>query len=308
MHHTYLPFSAEQLAKHFAPVKNGTVNNRHLNYYSKSIKAWDDLANKPNPLPKDIARGRQMEKDERFWVASALMGLMYGTQPPGGAELFSQLLQRAGLKPPDGLDSWKAALTGELHLFFEVSLPAPKSYKKWLAEHYGERTVIPYAKEAATHHPSRLEGTTKADAVLLCEQTGTAVIFEAKVLSDISTKVQYDVMRNQLARLIDVSLEPAHGVAPLHTRRPRRTYVVLLTPEILSPRKQTRGDSTRLYGWLMRNYGDPEGTLLAKHLSHRRQGELEGAAVRLGWTTWEDCNTVLPGACPWLVEAHVDRQ
>jgi hypothetical protein len=45
---------------------------------------------------------------------------------------------------------------------------------------------------------SRLEGTTKADAMLLAEDTGVAVTFEAKVLSDVSTNVTFNVARNQL--------------------------------------------------------------------------------------------------------------
>jgi hypothetical protein len=40
-----------------------------------------------------------------------------------------------------------------------------------------------------------------------CPYSGVAVIFEAKVLSDVSTHVRFDLTRNQLARTIDVMLE-----------------------------------------------------------------------------------------------------
>ena len=57
---------------------------------------------------------------------------------------------------------------------------------------------------------------------------------------------------------------------------------------------------SRLYGWLMPAYSDPGSSLLQQHLPHRDPGELAEAARRLGWASWEDCHTVVPGACPWL--------
>jgi hypothetical protein len=46
-----------------------------------------------------------------------------------------------------------------------------------------------------------------ATAILLAPKTGVAVIFEAKVLSDVSTQVTFDAARNQLARTIDAMPE-----------------------------------------------------------------------------------------------------
>lgn len=132
--------------------------------------------------------------------------------------------------------------------------------------------------------------------------TGVAVIFEAKVLSDISAHVTFDFARNQLARSIDVMLEgnPAPA-APLNLRKPERTSLVLLTPALTQPGRA--GDAiskSRLYGWLMPAYKDPDSSLLRQHLPHRDGSELAEAAERLGWASWEDCHTVAPGACPWL--------
>ena len=57
--------------------------------------------------------------------------------------------------------------------------------------------------------------------MLLAAATGVAVIFEAKVLSDISTHVTFDLARNQLARSIDVMLEVNSALsAPLSLRGP----------------------------------------------------------------------------------------
>jgi hypothetical protein len=66
------------------------------------------------------------------------------------------------------------------------------------------------------------------------------------------------------------------------------------------------GDSiskSRLYGWLMPAYQDPASPLLRQHLPHRDHHDLAQAANRLGWASWEDCQTVSPGACRWLTTA-----
>jgi hypothetical protein len=155
-------------------------------------------------------------------------------------------------------------------------------------------------REAAAK-ATRLEGATKADAMLLAPDTGVAVIFEAKVLSDVSTHVTFDVARNQIARNIDVMLAPptAAPLSPLSHRRPDRTSFVLLTPDLFR-RSETGLRGSRLYGWLMDQYAQPGNELLARHLGHRNPDELTGVDKRLGWASWEDVNKVMPGACSWL--------
>ena len=99
-------------------------------------------------------------------------------------------------------------------------------------DHLDERTLVPYLKRQAETPRARLEGATRADAMLLAA-TGVAVIFEAKVLSDISAHVTFDLARNQLARTIDVMLEANLALAaPLSLRKPERTFLVLLTPAL----------------------------------------------------------------------------
>ena len=166
-------------------------------------------------------------------------------------------------------------------------------------------TCDPWQKSApkqAEARGTRLEGATRADAMLLAPATGVAVIFEAKVLSDISTRVTFDLARNQLARSIDVMLEANPALtAPLNLRKPERTFLVLLTPALTQPGRA--GDAiskSRLYGWLMPAYKDPDSSLLRQHLPHRDGSELAEAAERLGWASWEDCHSVAPGACSWL--------
>jgi len=302
LHAKYLPFTSDQLRDHFAPVAGKALDDRHLRYFTDSLlrlAAHLDGADKGKPSKSDVRIGRQLEKDERFWIVTALMNLYH--RPRGEAaraQAFGDLLQLAGLRPPKPFSDWVTALDGSLELYFEVNLPSPTGYRTWLRNHLDERVLIPYVREAADK-ATRLEGTTKVDAMLLAPDTGVAVIFEAKVLSDVSTQVTFDVARNQLARNIDVMLDPPSTTFPLNKRQPSLTSFVLLTPDVFR-QPGTGLRSGRLYGWLMDAYQDPSKALLAEHLGHRTAEELVGVANRLGWASWEDVNEVIPGACSWL--------
>jgi hypothetical protein len=294
----YLPFTAGQLAGHFAPV---AAMGDHLAYYRASAKRAANfkaapLAGTPAELGKVVKWGRQMEKDERFWVAATLMQLFHA---PNRIELFARMLRHClGDTPPGSLPSWEEALGHEQFLYFEANLPSPAGYSDQLGRHLDEHILVPYLREAAKLSRQRgrkLEGATNVDALLTAPGTGFAVLFEAKVLSDISPGVQFDVLRNQIARTIDVMLEPnAQLRPPLSERRPDRTCFVLITPEIFR-----RNPDSRLYGWLLPAY-QQDPALLQRHLAHRQPAELASVPQRLGWLTWEDCNHLHPGACPWL--------
>ena len=310
MHPIYLPFTSDQVLSHFAPVLGAGEKDRHLKYYRASI-AWanvyDDVVRRGcRPTPAQTLLGRQMEKDERFWVATALMTLYHANGGSAQAQTFGGLLQRAGLRPPARFPRWADALAGPLDLFFEVNLPSPRCYRKWLRGHLDERVPIPYLREKAAAPGAQLEGATHADAMLLARETEVAVIFEAKVLSDVSTHVTYDVARNQLARTIDVMLEAPGRHSLLTKREPELTFLVLLTPALMQTSENAMGLS-RLYGWLMPAYRNPDNSLLRQHLPHRHEQELTAAANRLGWASWEDCNAVVPRACAWLTPTESDQ-
>lgn len=312
IHPIYLPFTEQQLLDHFAPV--GRIGpekaQHHLTYYRESVKRLAAFEAGSKPTGKDARaltrRARQIEKDERFWVVAALMGVFHARDRVGC--LAALLTDALGPVPPvEGLATWHDALAGELHLFFEVNLPSPPTYRRWLRDRIADRALIPYVRDAASDAGERLEGPTHVDAMLLSETTGFAVLFEAKVISDADSKVSFDVMRNQLARNIDVMLDSNPTLQPpLPTRRPDRTCFVLLTPEVFK-----RYPHSRLYGWLLPSYRtDPAS--LARDLSHR-DGTGEGEGVdwpelsrRLGWLTFESCERIAPGACSWLTreESH----
>jgi hypothetical protein len=303
LHSVYLPFTEAEFAQHFAPVARRSGPERaalHLKHYRESIArlAAFDAAPKPTGAGAGALtrRARQIEKDERFWVVAALMGVFHA--PDQVARLTELLRPAFGDVPPvPGLATWEAALGGKLHLFFEAYLPSPRSYRTWLRDNIDDRTLVPYVREAASAAGLRLEAATRVDAVLLSEESGFAVLFEAKVISDADAKVSFDVLRNQIVRNVDVMLDANPDLQPpLSARKPDRTCFVLLTPGVFK-----RHPRSRLYGSLLTTYkADP--TALADDLPSRGDQGIDWRAVseRLGWVTFEDCQRVVPGACSWL--------
>lgn len=114
------------------------------------------------------------------------------------------------------------------------------------------------------------------------------------MLSDVDTKISYDVMRNQIARNIDVMLEPNPGLlGGLEKRKPEYSCLVLVTPHVFK-----RHPHSRLYGFLMDDYKDPAAIM--RDLGHREKEKFSSLPARIGWLTFEDCEAIAPGACPWL--------
>lgn len=290
----YLPFTTEQLREHFLQGAD-----EHIDYYARSAHRYHAFLKDRQTrsgIPFSEAAGPcQIEKDERFWTAATLLTLFHHADSRGC--LATLLAGAFGPIPPvTDLGTWEACLAGTLHLSLESVLPSPPAYTQWLRTHAEEHQLIPYVRHACEGSAARaLEGPTHVDALLINIANGFAVAFEAKVLSDVSCQVSYDIRRNQIARSLDVLLESNDDMPePLSCRRPERTLLTLLTPGTFRCHPESR-----LYGWLLREYRDsPEA--LARDLSHRLRDDWGGVAKRLGWMTWEDCQAVLPGACAWL--------
>jgi hypothetical protein len=303
---TYLPFPPAQLLAHFAPVAGSGDPNRYLTYYvtsQRNRRAFlQSHADGVIGDSKATRLGQQMEKDERFWAVAALMGIFHHSSNRTAA--FSELLTRCeGLQLPIGrFSTWEEALGEDQELYFEANLPSPPRYRQYLQEHPNERTLaIPNLRQAAKTRGGRLEGATKVDALLISPDTGFAVLFEAKVLADMSTGIEFDVLRNQMVRNIDVMLDAnERKLPPLNLRDPDITCFVLLTPALFRENRESR-----LYGLLFDRYKS-DLALLRKHLPHRNEADLATVPSRLGWLTWEDCNEVQPGSCPWL-DGSVDE-
>jgi len=300
IHEVYMPFSGKQLEQRFMsePQKN-------VSYFQKSAKNHraflaENRQLEGIPVTKSKVP-RQMEKDERFWTAATLMRFFHSD---ARTDLLGRLLSRAfGERPPiKDVSTWKDCLSEKVDLFFEVDLPSPKAYSEYLRGHLKERQFIPYVLDAAKPPRSQdlpLEGPTQVDALLINQENGFAAIFEAKALSDISCDITFDVMRNQIARNVDVMLEEHSGSrlkSPITSREPDKTLFVLLTPRMFK-----NNAHSRLYGWLLNDYVN-HPACLARDIPHRTDQDWEYVSRRLGWLTWEDCNEVLPGACPWLTD------
>jgi hypothetical protein len=298
----YLPFTEEQLMNHFAKVKyrgECISNEKHLRYYKNSIQRYQQyLADNPDmkgkPL-KDLKKPCQIEKDERFWVASCMMTIFYNERR---LPLLQKLLTDTyGEIPPlSGLSSWRECLDGDLELLFETTLPSPPSYKSWLRHNLNEQQIIPYVISSA-HGKRNLEGPTHVDAMLINPSNGFAVLIEAKVLSDISYQVTYDVTRNQIARVIDVMLERNKRLCePLCRREPERSLFLLLTPQMFKTHP-----SRRLYGCRFNDY-KMNTKSIDVDLPHRRDVDWIKMRRRLGWLTWEDFHRINRDCCPWLLK------
>lgn len=301
MHPEYLPVTESQMLQHFADVGGSGDPLRHLTYYRTSLDRLRGLerAHRKVLSRAQIEAARQLEKDERFWIAAALLGAFHPEQTR--VRNLACLLADAFDGEPASSSFWEQHLEGGLRLYFEANLPAPTEYKQELLKQGGQQLLVRFLREAAAQS-TNLEGTTKADALLLNEDSGVAVIFEAKVLSDASTMVRFDPLRNQIARTIDVMLEDPSERRPfsLRARRPDETYFVLVTPEVFKSNPHTR-----FYGRVLEEYRkDPDA--LARDLPHRKNVDWDAVSKRLGWLTYERCAELIPGSCAWLRVAHED--
>ncbi|GAH66533.1 unnamed protein product, partial [marine sediment metagenome] len=258
----YLPFDESVLMKHFARTgKHVKANRNHLNYYIQSIKKYKEYKKDKNsifgkPLC-ETSKPCQIQKDERFWTINTLMNIYYS---PNRVNELCILFEKAfGKKVPISIEinSWEECLTSNnLKLYFEVDLPSPTSYKKKLCSLYEkgniqEHQIIPFIL-ASAHGKKTLEGSTQVDALIVNPDNGFSVLIEAKVLSDISIGVTYDVVRNQIARNIDVMLESDERLCDsLKKREPNKSIFLLLTPKLFKD-----NPTSRLYGYKIREYQD----------------------------------------------------
>lgn len=305
LHHKYLPFDRATMLRHFATVGTDTRSaDKKLEYYTEKLKILSDweAGLLPGATSKERAKskrqGMQIEKNERFWIVTALLSVFYDGQDR--SKLTDILRSCLGEDPPiDGISEWGEALGSEQFLYFEVSLPTPASFQPVAARRIDERVIITNKRETAKELSNKgrnLEGKSVIDALLISPETGFSVLFEGKVTSDISYVTTYDETRNQIARNVDIMLDE-HAERRLdkvlRARRADRSCFVLITPELFKVNY-----TTRLYGWLMEDYKKPESLL--RDLPHRSLDKLTSASSRMGWLTWQEIENIAPGACKWL--------
>jgi hypothetical protein len=301
MQEKYLPFKEGVLIKHFAPVgKHVKANRNHLNYYLRSIGKYEECKNN-SILGKPLYETKgpcQIQKDERFWTVNTLMSIYYSS---------NRVNELCILFVPISIEanSWEKCLSSDnLVLYFEVDLPSPASYKDYLCPLYEKgniqkHQIIPFIL-ASAHGKKKLEGSTQVDALIVNPDNGFNVLIEAKVLSDISISITYDVARNQIARNIDVMLEKNGKLCDtLKKRDPNKSLFLLLTPKLFKD-----NPTSRLYGYKIREYQDKNKGVdaLKRDLPHRAKEELRNIPSRIGWLTWEDFKEVNKKCSPWSLE------
>ena len=308
MQDKYLPFSKKELLLHFTPVgKEYKPNKNQLNYYLRSIERYEKYKNN-NILGKplhEIKGPCQIQKDERFWTVNTLMSIYYSSNRV--SELCILFEKAFGRKVPISIEanSWEKCLSSDnLKLYFEVDLPSPISYKDYLCPLYEKgniqkHQIIPFIF-ASAHGKKKLEGSTQVDALIVNPDNGFNVLIEAKVLSDISISITYDVVRNQIARNIDVMLEKNGKLCDtLKKRDPNKSLFLLLTPKLFKD-----NPTSRLYGYKIREYQDKNKgkDALLKDLPHRKEEDLQDIPSRIGWLTWEDFKEVNKKCSPWSLD------
>ena len=171
----------------------------------------------------------------------------------------------------------------DFQIFFEKIVPPPKPYLKSLEKRILEHPVRYIRQEGERHRQGKLplEGETHID--LLIESEELLIPIEAKFTSDISHGITYDVERNQIARIIDVTIEKAKKSAPN-----KKIIFLLCVP------KRFLKSKSRLYSYKLEEYKKDLNKLQGE-IEHRSLEELE-LITSIGAITWEKAIEIIYGS------------
>jgi len=124
-------------------------------------------------------------------------------------------------------------------LYVEKLLPASQSYLDSISDNH----PVKYIRERIESHRKKgkpLESHTHVD--FLIESDEVFIPIEAKFTSDIEVQREYNATRNQIARIIDVSIEAARKA-----KTKKRVIFLLCVPERFY-------NKSRLYFYKMKDY------------------------------------------------------
>ena len=235
-----------------------------------------------------------IEHDEP-WVTLMAFYAMFNDQDPikdSSINAFNALLSNCGLKTPPVIDKIN-------HIFVEKQEKEIGDYRKYLYNLLGKENFHLYPDRISKmslrkmEERESLEGNTNLDTFIEAESRGTKKIFfiEAKFLSDISTQITYNPVRDQIARNIDAGLDNVNG-------NHSDFYFLLLTPKVFRTEKYGGNKSSaldcfnvtrsRLYCYKMDDYKNP--ALLKKSLPHRKYENSVWSEIsnNIGWITYDD--------------------
>jgi len=158
---------------------------------------------------------------------------------------------------------------GEVKLYFERDLPAPDSYLKWLSEEVKHHSIRYIRKGAETR--KRLEGSTQVDAII--ETDNLLILIEVKFTSDISPYTKFGLVRNQIARVVDVGISEAQ-------RQQKKLVALLCTPSELFIKR------SRLYYYKMQEYSDLSN--VKSDIPWHTIDEIRRTLLKTGWISLEE--------------------
>ena len=196
LHKDFLPYTADELRLHF--VDSG------LHFVDSGIEGEDPDSgievDDPDPHLKHwlariaVAPSKDpsyLHRDETLWTAGALMAIQHQAEGDCADRWQAIMAKLFGPVPPTiERMEWSDLLRPDLKLFFEVGLPSPRAYRRWLSKHLVDRQALATQRGVAKSRGEALEGRTHLDALLLSPTSGFALHFEAKVLST-STRKQH---------------------------------------------------------------------------------------------------------------------
>jgi len=155
-----------------------------------------------------------------------------------------------------------------MELHFEKDLPPPNKYMRWLSEEAKKHPIRYIRKQAETRRI--FEGFTQIDAMIKTDNL--LVLFETKFTSDISAYTKFGIVRNQIARIIDVGIDEAR-------RLNKKLVVLLCTPSKLY---EVQG---RLYCYKMQEYSKISN--IQKDIPWRTSDEISKNMLKATWISLE---------------------
>jgi len=156
----------------------------------------------------------------------------------------------------------------EVKLDLEKDLPPPDNYLKWLSYKVRDHPIRYIRREAKTKRI--LEGHTQVDAIIKAEKL--LILIEVKFTSDISLYTKFGLIRNQIARLIDVGISEASA-------HQKKLVVLLCTPSELFQ------SCSRLYYYKIQEYTEPSN--IQKDIPWRKIDEINETLEKATWISLE---------------------
>jgi hypothetical protein len=222
-------------------------------------KNWVEDAEKARNTDSLSARENQYDKAEELITFYTFAPLEHEKIPHEFKnKAVEEILSSIGINEP----------VKEAKIHFEKDLPPPDNYLSWLSEKVKKHPIRYIRREAETKRI--LEGRTQVDALI--ETDNLLILIEVKFTSDISPCTKFGLIRNQIARLIDV------GISIVHAGH-KKLVVLLCSPSDLFQRR------SRLYHYKVQEYSEPSN--IQRDMPWRKLDEIRETVEKVTWVSLE---------------------